>query len=272
MESYIAVTFTADEENASMLGAMLMDMGFAGIEEKDQGAHTAAVLESLYDRAQADELFKRFGVKYTINTIQPQNWNAAWEASFQPVQVDDFACIRAKFHPVTEGVLHDIIVTPKMSFGTGHHATTYMMIAEMRTIDFSGKKVIDFGTGTGVLAILAERLGATEILAIDNDEWSIENAEENILVNCCKHIKVELAQQMVGNFQADVVLANINLNVIVANLQIIKEGMQSGGLVLFSGVLLQDQPAITIALKNAGYQIQKISDKNGWLLISTSIY
>ena len=125
----------------------------------------------------------KFIFKETL--IPEANWNQVWESNFDPVIVDDFVAIRADFHEPVKGVSLEIIITPKMSFGTGHHATTYMMIEQMRELDFTGKSVFDFGTGTGVLAILAEKLGANKVIAVDNDEWSIENAEENFEKNNC---------------------------------------------------------------------------------------
>jgi ribosomal protein L11 methyltransferase len=128
------------------------------------------------------------GYNFQSNTIPEQNWNEEWEQNFQPVVVDDFCAVRAHFHAPISTVKHEIIITPKMSFGTGHHATTYMMMQQMQNIDFNNKSVFDFGTGTGILAILAEKCGAKEIIAIDNDEWSYKNAEENLEMNSVKKL------------------------------------------------------------------------------------
>ena len=120
---------------------------------------------------------------YKYSIIEDKNWNEEWESQLQPVTINNFAGIRASFHEPLKNVEHEIIITPKMSFGTGHHATTFLMVEQMEKINFKNKTVLDFGTGTGILAILAEKLGAASVLAIDYDEWSINNALENIEAN-----------------------------------------------------------------------------------------
>jgi ribosomal protein L11 methyltransferase len=154
-----------------------------------------------------------------------------------------------------------------MSFGTGHHATTFLMMQEMQSLDFNDKFVIDFGTGTGVLAILAEKLGAKKILAIDNDEWSINNAKENIDSNRCRKIDLVMAGEMAKEFSADIILANINLNVIIANLELIKQACIKGSQILLSGLLVQDEEAISEILKINGFVISKLVEKNNWICI-----
>ena len=179
--------------------------------------------------------------------------------------------VYALFHQKNTTVLHDIIITPKMSFGTGHHATTYLMIQEMESINFKNKSVIDFGTGTGVLAILAEKLGACSVLAIDNDEWSINNATENIEANNCRLIKLELSCKMVDHETVDVVLANINLNVIIENMHLFKKVCTGETTVLLSGMLLCDVDAISEKISQKGFHIDKITDKEGWVVLSIKL-
>ncbi len=132
-----------------------------------------------------NDLTSSLQLSFSKTIIEETNWNQVWESNFDPVIVDDFVAVRAHFHEPIKNVQHEIVITPKMSFGTGHHATTYMMMQQMRELDFAGKNVFDFGTGTGVLAILAEKLGAQKVIAIDNDDWSIENADENVKRNNC---------------------------------------------------------------------------------------
>ena len=208
---------------------------------------------------------------YTFSKVEQQNWNAQWEQSFEPVQVDDFAVIRASFHAPVAGVKHDIIITPKMSFGTGHHATTFLMIQEMSALNFTGKTVIDFGTGTGVLAILAEKLGATTLLGIDNDDWSINNAKENIAANDCLRITLKKADEMTADNKADIILANINLNVIIANIVLIKNACLPNADILLSGLLKEDEAQMSEVLTKNGFQIQKIIHKNNWIAILTHL-
>jgi ribosomal protein L11 methyltransferase len=154
-----------------------------------------------------------------------------------------------------------------MSFGTGHHATTYLMAEQMSQLDLEDKRVIDFGTGTGVLAILAEKLGAANIIAIDNDDWSINNARENITANDCRRISLVKAETIVTDKKAAVILANINLNIIVDNLSEIKNAADTGATILFSGIMAHDESIILAALKEVNIKVQEIFNKNGWLAI-----
>jgi ribosomal protein L11 methyltransferase len=154
-----------------------------------------------------------------------------------------------------------------MSFGTGHHATTFMMISKMRTIDFNGKKVADFGTGTGVLAILAEKLGSKNVWAIDIDDWSIENATENIRTNACEHIRLEKRDSFTPEEQFDIILANINKNVILQNAGNFLSALFSGGKLLLSGLLRQDEDDVVSAFLRQGLQHISTSEKNNWICI-----
>jgi ribosomal protein L11 methyltransferase len=160
------------EEWQEVLIALLTEIGYEGFEQ-EEALLKAFINKDAFDRAALEALLGEYGVEYEEQEIGERNWNAEWEANFQPVVVDGFCAVRAHFHPPMPEVEHELVITPKMSFGTGHHATTYMMLQAMRGIDLRGKRVLDFGTGTGVLAILAERLGAAEVVAIDNDDWSI---------------------------------------------------------------------------------------------------
>lgn len=270
MSNYISVRFQSTPEQSEMISAMLMDIGYEGAEEINDET-IISIKEETFDEAALKEIMEQLNTAYTFSKVAQQNWNAQWESSFEPVQVNDFALIRASFHEAKEGVAHDIIITPKMSFGTGHHATTYLMIEQMSALDFTNKPVIDFGTGTAVLAILAEKMGAANVLAIDNDEWSISNSKENIEANQCQKIELLLAEEMVANEKASIILANINLNVIVGNLDKIKGSAQNGAFVLFSGLLKEDEETISRALTGNGFQIIKISHRNGWISLLTSV-
>ena len=175
--------------------------------------------------------------------------------------------IRAAFHPANSLVQHEIIITPKMSFGTGHHATTYMMIEQMRSLDFNNKKVLDFGTGTGILAILAEKLGATNIDAIDNDEWSILNAGENIAMNNCNKINLHKNDNAFLKKKFDIVLANINKNIILDNFnQLFNQTMESG-YILISGLLADDEKDILDAANNFKTVYLNTLQRERWIAI-----
>jgi ribosomal protein L11 methyltransferase len=261
----VAIT-TTDATQHEILIALLANIGFEGFEEMDNEVK-AFIKEEELDTAVLDEIVGGLKLKYVLSTIEQQNWNAQWESSFDPVIVEDFAAVRAEFHRPVTGVKHEIIITPKMSFGTGHHATTYLMMQQMSHINFIGKSVFDFGTGTGVLAILAEKMGAAKVDAIDIDEWSVENTIENMEANSCHKIKVELASVISTTNQYDIIFANINLNVLLENMKDITAVCRKGGLVLFSGILSTDKVLLTDTAALHGLNFIRITEKNNWLCI-----
>ena len=194
--------------------------------------------------------------------IPETNWNASWESNFPPIIMDDFCSIRADFHPRPENVTFDILITPKMSFGTGHHATTSMMIQFMKELNFQNKRVFDYGTGTGILAILAHFLGAKEIHAIDIDKWSVENARENFERNNCSDILLELGElSLIQNNQPyDIILANINRNVLLDSMERLAELLSDKGKLLLSGILIEDKEIIKQTA--ATVKLQCLNEKN----------
>ena len=270
---YIQILFTdIDETKTEIIIALLSDIGFEGFQEENN------LLKALIPIHQFDEsLFNSISeinhLKYSKSIIKEQNWNEKWEADFEPVLVNHpttskpFVFIRASFHNENNSFEYNIEVTPKMSFGTGHHATTYLMVANMSGIDFKNKTVIDFGTGTGVLAILSEKMGAKSVLAIDNDEWSINNAKENIKVNNCKNITILQAETIPKGNKADIILANINLNIIKENIVEIKDAGLNETIFLFSGIMLHDEHKILEELTNAGMNINNVFRKENWLSV-----
>jgi ribosomal protein L11 methyltransferase len=258
---------TSNQEQAEILIAQLANIGFEGFEENENSLQ-AFIKKEEFVVADVDEILNTHHLTYTTKEIEQQNWNAQWESSFEPVIVDDFVAVRASFHEPITTVKHEIIVTPKMSFGTGHHATTYLMMQQMSTINFNNKSVFDFGTGTGVLAILAEKMGAIHIDAIDNDDWSIENAKENAEANNCTHIYLKKADIIEPTMQYDIVLANINLNVITAAINQIVAICKPQTVVLFSGFLPTDFEQMKALLDTHNYININPVQKNNWLCIS----
>ena len=270
---YLQILFTdIDETKTEIIIALLSDIGFEGFQEENN------LLKALIPIHQFDEsLFNSISeinhLKYSKSIIKEQNWNEKWEADFEPVLVNHpttskpFVFIRASFHNENNSFEYNIEVTPKMSFGTGHHATTYLMVANMSGIDFKNKTVIDFGTGTGVLAILSEKMGAKSVLAIDNDEWSINNAKENIEVNNCKNITILQVETIPKGNKADIILANINLNIIKENIVEIKDAGLNETIFLFSGIMLHDEHKILEELTNAGMNINNVFRKENWLSV-----
>lgn len=255
---------TNKAEQHEILVALLADIGFEGFEESDNSIK-AFIKETMLDTTAVNEVISSLQLKYTLTTVVQQNWNAEWERSFEPVVVEDFVAVRAGFHKPVANVQHEIVITPKMSFGTGHHATTYLMMLEMRQIDFVGKTVFDFGTGTGVLAILAEKMGAAKVDAIDIDEWSVENTHENVAANHCRNITVALAAAINTASKYDVVLANINLNILLANMGDIAAVCKKGATILFSGILTTDESMLKESAMKQGLVFVQVSQKNNWI-------
>jgi ribosomal protein L11 methyltransferase len=205
-------------------------------------------------------------INFTKEVHEPQNWNALWESNFEPVVVDQFCAIRAHFHTPIDNVQYEIVITPKMSFGTGHHATTFQVIQQMSKLNFAKKRVLDYGAGTGVLAILAEKLGASYVCAMDNDDWSIENTNENMAINRCTKISVHKTETIIDN-EYDIVLANINKNVLLANMGKIMAATVPQGTVILSGILTEDKKDMHKALMQ--YQPIDIQwySRNNWMSI-----
>jgi ribosomal protein L11 methyltransferase len=264
----------ADEAIKDMMIAELADLGFDGFEETETGLLSYIALAGFDGELTSglEELVNRYELTYTSNAIDKQNWNALWESNFEPVLVDDFVGVRANFHDSFNGAVeHDIIITPKMSFGTGHHGTTYSVMQLMRGIDFANKSVFDFGTGTGLLAILAHKLGAVDILAVDNDDWCIENASENIVVNNTQSIEIHKVDNAKLNKKFNIIIANINKNIILDNLAFLAEATVPGGVVLLSGLLVEDEPEIESACAALGWKHQETRTRNNWIALHYSV-
>jgi ribosomal protein L11 methyltransferase len=271
MSDYIKISVGPREQAfKDVLLALLSDAGYDGFEEERTILH-AYIKTDEFDENILKDILSPFADTYQRTAIAETNWNEEWEKSFDPVVVGNFCAVRAAFHEPGNAVTHDIIITPRMSFGTGHHATTYMMLDAMQNISFEDKTVLDFGTGTGVLAILAEKLGAAGIVAIDNDDWSIENARENISVNGCGRVVLNKAEQLEMKDQFDIILANINKNVILTQLASIKQHLSGGGVVLLSGLLWADQDDMLKAASVNQLEIVEQKEKDGWILIRLSL-
>jgi ribosomal protein L11 methyltransferase len=272
MNRYVQITIdTKDDEESDILVARLSQAGFEGFEEEPFKLN-AFIPESLFEVSKIEKIIAEikgmadpYHIFFKTEIIEPRNWNTEWEKDFEPVIVENFCAIRADFHKPFPGLPYDLIITPKMSFGTGHHATTYMMIAAMKDLDFRNQTILDFGTGTGVLAILACKLEAFSVLAIDSDEWSIENAIENIAVNACSGIIVEQKDSLSETGQFDIILANINLRVILENMDFIRQHLNQSGVFIGSGVLASDEEKIRIEATTAGFTMKRLMVKDNWM-------
>ncbi|MEP7317942.1 MAG: 50S ribosomal protein L11 methyltransferase [Panacibacter sp.] len=265
--NYVQLTIDKiSAEQSEILIAQLSELGFEGFEESGN-ALDAFISEAAFNEDETNEIVAAQNLTFSKNILEQKNWNEEWEKNFEPVTVDDFVTVRAEFHEPAKNVEHEIIITPKMSFGTGHHATTYLMLQQMRQINFENKSVFDFGTGTGILSVLAEKLGAKTVFAVDNDDWSISNAAENIAGNNCRDIQLQLCDSPVFEQQFDVILANINKNVILQFLATLIQGLAINGHLLVSGLLAEDENDILLAASGLGLKYSGTVVRDKWICI-----
>jgi ribosomal protein L11 methyltransferase len=265
MINYTEIRFEGINNNEiEILIAKLTEMGWAGMEEIENGL-IAYADETLVDMEELLAFTNTLGINFKKSNIEERNWNALWESNFDPVIIPDKIHVRAHFHPQLGGFEHEILITPKMSFGTGHHATTRMMMKAMLDIDFNNKSVIDFGTGTGILAILAEKLKAKNIEAIDNDSWSFTNVQENIAANACKNISIQLGTNLDSLGKADILLANINKSVLLDHALAIRNHLNDNGKLLLSGLLKADYDDIMKKYSPIFGDTKAVLHDNGWI-------
>ena len=267
--TYTEVRFQVSpaESGYQILIAQLDEIGFESfVEEQDQ--LKAYIKTDIFSEnaIKTCQIYKNaeFDVRFSIHDIEDVNWNQTWEDNFKPVEISSDCVIRAPFHKPFD-VKYELIIEPKMSFGTGHHATTHQMLKELLDEDTKDKTVLDMGCGTGVLSILAEKLGAQKVLAIDIDEWCFINTLENQERNKCQAITVKQGsyEQIEGQF--DIVLANINRNILVEQLPIYAKHLKANALVLLSGFYEADLQIISTVCQDLGLKYVKHKLKNDWV-------
>lgn len=261
---------STEAERALLIAHMSTIDAFTGFEEAENGQLIAYAAEATLSEPVLQEIADLAKVSYELSEEKEQNWNATWESNFEPVLLPGFCSVRAFFHEPVPGIPYEILITPKMSFGTGHHATTKLMMLHMKDLSLKDKTVLDYGTGTGILAILAEMLGAAAIDAIDIDEWSYENAKENCDTNKCSKIAVQLGDiSLIGTKQYDIILANINRHILLDSMQVLSAALQPGGTLILSGILKeQDTDIILESAHKAGLKSLEFMDERGWAAIS----
>ncbi len=269
---YIEYTFeVSPKEPATEI--LIAELGFAGFEsfvENDNGV-TAYIQKQDWNDAILEGIgildSEDFDIKYDQKEVVQTNWNAEWEKNFNPIQVDDMVSIRAPFHE-NPNLKYDIIIEPKMSFGTGHHETTHMMVQHLLDLDLDGKKVLDMGCGTGILAIFAEMKGAQPIDAIDIDSWCYENSLENAERNNCHHISVyEGDVALLKGRNYDVIIANINRNILLADMATYTECLNENGVLLLSGFYEEDIPVINEEVSKYNLTFNKKIERNNWVAL-----
>ena len=273
---YISYTFTVfpKEPATEILIAELGQVGFESFVESENGV-IAYIQKPEYYQSILDDIYvlqnDEFDISYTQEEIAQVNWNQEWEKNFQPIQVDDLVSIRAPFHPKPTHP-YDIVIEPKMSFGTGHHETTHMMVQHLLALDIKDKKVLDMGCGTGILAIFAEMKGAQPIDAIDIDTWCYENSLENCERNACKHISVfEGDASLLINKKYDPIIANINRNILLNDMKTYANCLYDNGVLLLSGFYQEDIPIIDAEASKYNLKLQKIIERNNWVALKFTL-
>lgn len=272
---YIEVKFICTPNNEivnSILSATIAEIGFESFVEDELGT-TAYIQSDMFNMEKLDEILANFPVEaeiiYTFKSIEEQNWNEEWEKNyFQPLIIDNKCIIQSTFHNVPATYDYNIYIDPKMAFGTGHHQTTELMIREILKEDFSGKSLLDMGTGTAILAILASMRGADPIIAIDIDQWAYDNAMENLKINNIDNVKVEIGgAELLGSTTFDVILANINRNILLNDIHSYVSVLNTGGSLYMSGFYVEDIPVITEECNKNGLTFISNTTKDNWTAV-----
>lgn len=252
---------------------LIAELGFAGFESfvENEDGITAYIPKEEFEAEVLSGLHViqsgEFDISYTFKEIKQVNWNEEWEKNFHPIVVDEICCVRAPFHPESDAEF-DIIIEPKMSFGTGHHATTHMMIQFLLKQDFEGKEVLDMGCGTGVLAIIAEKRGAKNVDAIDIDNWCYQNTLENVERNNCSKVSVyEGTAELLKDKKYDTIIANINRNILLGDIITYSKCLGKQGELYLSGFYEEDIPFIREECKKNGLQYQDYLEKEKWIAL-----
>ncbi len=263
-------TITPKEPGTEILIAELGAVGFESFVENENGV-TGYIQKEDWNPTLLDTIFvlnsDEFSIQYSKKEVEQTNWNAEWEKNFKPIQVDNLVSIRAPFHENSH-LKYDIVIVPKMSFGTGHHETTYMMVQHLLALDLEDKKVLDMGCGTGILAIFAEMKGARPTDAIDIDAWCYENSLENIERNNCSHISViEGDSTLLVNKKYDVIIANINRNILIEDMKIYASCLNENGVLLLSGFYKEDISIIDAEVSQYNLKLETFIERNNWVAL-----
>ncbi|MBP6386518.1 MAG: 50S ribosomal protein L11 methyltransferase [Pseudarcicella sp.] len=272
--NHIELQLTVGQEFADILMAELGNIGYETFTEEIYGLNAYIFVDD-FDEKALQELIERYQAQTTINykfsELQKQNWNEEWERNFQPITVLEKGIrVRASFHELDSSFQYDIIINPKMSFGTGHHETTSMMMElQLVSIHHEGKKILDVGSGTGILAVLASKLGASKVDGLDIEEWAVENAIENVGINNCSNVSMRLGTiENQPQDLYDVVLANINRNILLSDIPQYVNFMQtSASFLAISGFYQHDVEDIVAVASASGLSVVETKQKNNWTAI-----
>lgn len=270
MNNYTKVIINIKEDvDVEEFSGNFFDLEVDGIELKENSLEIYILQDRIDELISILEDYKNDILNYTIEAVENKNWNQIWEDSFQPIQIENDIFIRASFHQANSACKYDILIEPKMSFGTGHHATTYQVMQHLLLLDNQNKKVLDCGSGTGILAILSSMLGANDVIAIDNDEWCFINVQENIELNNIHNIQPVLGE--LSNLETtafDIILANIHKNYLLENQHLLTEKLVKNGKIILSGFYIDDVNTILDEYQAIGMHLEHQTSKDNWACLT----
>lgn len=267
----VAFTFSPLQPIREIFYFELAEIGYESFEDLPEGL-VAYITETLFDEKLILQLVEQYNLQFKISWtsqfIAKQNWNANWEANFSPIEINQQLLIRAPFHSPDPSFPLEVIIQPQMSFGTGHHETTYLIAERLLTMNLAGQSLLDMGCGTAVLAILASKLKAEPVLAIDNDDWAVENSKENCTLNNISNVIVEKGDaSKLHSSCFNIILANINRNVLIADMEVYFNALLSEGYLLLSGFFSTDVELIRNYAEKLGLTFVSSFEKNNWAML-----
>lgn len=270
---YTRLQVVCDPQFIEILMAEIADAGFDTFMETEKGFEAYVEMEN-FDKEHLRHIKEKYDPQTSLilfqDRVQKQNWNEEWEKSYEPIIVDEKCVIRASFHKIEKHYPYEIVITPKMSFGTGHHQTTYLMIKNQMRIDHQGKRVLDAGCGTAILSIMASKLGAAKIEAFDIDEWSMVNGRENADLNQCNNIRLQQGKisEVVIDGKFDIILANINKNVLLSEISAYQDFLADEGILLISGFYTGDIADLQVECARLKLHERFRDEKDDWACVA----
>lgn len=269
----IDINIIDPELNNGIIISELSDIEYNGFWETNEGI-SAFIEESKYDENKLNQIINKydFVVDFKSKTIEDINWNAEWESYYSAINVEDDCLIRSPFHPEDPTFIYEVIIQPQMSFGTGHHETTYLMVKHLLLDNLENTIVLDIGCGTGVLSILVEKMGAKVVWAIDNDDWAYKNTISNCLLNATENVSIKHGDgSSIPIRPFDLILANINKNVLISDIKEYTRNLNNGGKIFLSGFFEIDLPEMKKVIQGAGLRLDSTDVKGEWAFIKCTL-
>lgn len=269
---FIQVDITVNPDFYEILLAEFSELGFDSFWEKDDSSFIAYIDSEIFNEQILKDVKQKYPdaeIMYQYEGLESKNWNEEWEKNFQPILIADKCFIRSTFHEPKPEVELEIIIEPKMAFGTGHHATTSMMVEQMLSLDMKGKKVMDVGTGSGILAICASKLGCENVFAFDIDDWSVENTIENLQLNHINNVEIKKGtiKDFASGLQFDIILANITRNILLEELTFYAKQLKKDGFLLISGFYNEDIELFALPAVNNDLTPERTLMRDNWACV-----